>query len=299
MKIFLALLTSSCIPRLKRLVKSVQQIQPVEGIFLQPVVVVNSTDPAYFESITKLNLPYPIFKTPSNGRPGKGKNSCNELFLTTDFDFISQIDGDDILYPTFLKSISNHLKHYPNLDVLGTIPTDLLVSRPLNVGHEFSINSSLFGCVWGTSMHFPKKNPGPGQSHIWDYEFPSSVDYIILQSKKGAKIRYSESISIAEDHLYSYQLLKEHQQGRLRYFITMSSDLYLIDRTNINSVQKTDTNPEISMVKLREEVLKILPKNRSSLFELPFIYKELLLSKYDKEKWIKHFISCNPILGVG
>jgi len=290
MKIMLCILTSSCTTRLARLVNNLKEIRPVKGVTLSPVIVVNCLKDSYFQEVLKLEIPLPVVRTESNGKPGKGKNSCLDLFLSSDCDFISQIDGDDILYPTYLESLADHIKRVPNIDVLGTIPIDVLDRDPNIKGHLISLNKGFYAGVWGISL-VPAHNgtAGPGEAKMFSEDLPNSVDFIILQSKKSALIKMDENIAVGEDHLYSYQLLAEHQKGNLSYYHTMSSDLFLVDKTTEVSVQKTF--PQIySVDELKEKTLKYVKRERSSLLELPIIYKDLLLDQYSKEKWIRSFL---------
>ena len=291
MKIMLCILTSSCTKRLARLVKNLEEIHPVKDVTLAPLVVVNCLKDSYFQEVLQLGLPVPVVRTESNGKPGKGKNSCLDLFLSSDCDFISQIDGDDILYPTYLQSLVDHIKRVPNIDVLGTIPVDLLDYNPNIKGHKISLGKELYAGVWGVSLvPAHQSNAGPGEAQMFSENLPNSVDFIILQSRKSAEIKMDEDIAVGEDHLYSYQLLAKHQKGELRYYHSMSSDLFLVDRTTEASVQKTF--PQIySVDELKQKTLNYVAKERSSLLELPIIYKELLLDQYCKEKWIRSFIS--------
>lgn len=290
MKIMLCILTSSCIPRLVRLVKNLGEIHPVKGVTLSPVVVVNCLKDSYFQEVLQLELPLPVVRTESNGKPGKGKNSCLDLFLSSECDFISQIDGDDILYPTYLKSLVDHIKRVPNIDVLGTIPIDILDYNPEIKGYRISLGEGLYAGVWGVSLVSPHNgNVGPGEASMFSEDLPNSIDFIILQSRKSALIKMDEDIAVGEDHLYSYQLLAKHQKGELSYYHTMSSDLFLVDRTTEVSVQKTF--PQLDSVnELKEKALKHVTRRRSSLLELPIIYKELLLDQHRKEKWIRSFL---------
>lgn len=289
MKLMLTILTTNNIEKLVRLVNNISDIIRVPELELCPIIVVNSTNPNYFQEVLRLKLPYPVIKTESNGLPGKGKNSCLDLFLKSDCDFISQIDGDDLLYPSYLKSLYNHIKQFPSIDVLGVIPTDI-INHKVSVGHIINISESLQAGVWGVSLVTPSKRLGIGESHIWSENLPKSTDFIILQSKKSATIKMSETLPVAEDHLYSYQLLAEHQKGNLSYFLTMSSDLYIVDRTTEGSVQKTHKQQD-SVDSFKHEVSKILPRWRSSIWELPIVYKDLLMSHIDKEIWLKKFLS--------
>jgi len=286
MKILLTLLTSNDLPRLKRLIGSVLGLNLVKEIELKTIIVLNTLNEEYAQEVFSASLPFPIVRTESDGKPGKGKNSCLDLFLETDFDFISQIDGDDFLYPTYLESLYNHISHFPCIDVLGIIPIDY-ISKGEAAGHRFKIHNGSEVGVWGCSVVSPSKAAGPGLSHVWTEKLPPSSDFIILQSKKSAIIKMHEDIPTGEDHLYTYQLLAEHQKGNLCYFQTMSSDFYVIDRNTESSIQ--DQYPQKEYVEqLRELSLKYVSKSRSSPRELPIMYKELLLTQYQKEDFIKN-----------
>ena len=296
MKIMVTLLTHHSSARLKRLVQSVMEVHPVPGVEMHPVVVVNSMNPNYYQEVLDLNLPVPVINTESNGRPGKGKNACLDYFLKSNCDFVSQIDGDDILYPTYLQSLWAHIKHYPCIDVLGIIPTDVIDTRDNVGGHKIDLPGNLFGHVWGISLVSPdgRGTAGPSESRIWREEYPCSHDFIILQSRKSAKIKMDEHLAVAEDHLYTFQLLAEHQRGDLCYFNTMSSDMYLIDRTTDNSVQKEF--PYADWVdEFRQRTEQYVPRWRSSYDELPYIFKDILMYHHQKEEWMKDFIARNPV----
>lgn len=290
MKIMVTLLTSNCLPGIQRLVRNMAEINPVEGVELVPVVVVNTKSPEYEQQVLDQEFPYPVHITESNGLPGKGKNACMEVFLQSDCDFMSQIDGDDILYPTFLQSLVEHIRRFPCIDALGIIPTDLVTNIPINAGHVWQIREDRYGSVWGTSMCKVNHQHGPEEARLWNEDLPISIDNIILQSRKCAAIRMHEDLPVAEDHLYTYQLLAEHQRGNLCYFHTMSSDMYIHDRTTEDSVQ--DQFPQHESVELfKSRVAQVVPKWRSSAYELPAIYKELLMNHHDKERWLTDFMN--------
>ena len=295
MKIMLTMLTHNCIKRLDRLVKSALEVHPVPGVEFFPVVIVNSTNPDYYDQVMALDLPVPVINTVSNGKPGKGKNACLDYFLSSNCDFVSQIDGDDILYPTYLQSLYNHIRHYPCIDVLGIVPTDVVTRNQQLGGHLIEMDDGLTGHVWGISLVAPSgREYGPAESHIWREHLPFSHDFIILQSRKSALIKMDENLPVAEDHLYTMQLLKEHQDGNLCYFNTMSSDMYVIDRTTDSSVQKTYPFAE-HVEEFRQRTLDYVPQWRSSANEIPYIYKDLLINHHQKEEWMKDFIARNPV----
>jgi len=286
MKLLLTILTNHKLDKLKRLVNNVLRLLPEPNIELTTIIVVNTLDDAYYQEVLKEQFPFPVIRTESNGKPGKGKNSCLELFCQSSCDFVTQFDGDDILYPTYLNSIWQHVKHYPNLDVLGAIPCDFISNVQPQGGYIFELSGGYWASVWGTSMCDPRSERGPARGGWLDAELPSSHDYTILQSKLSAKYRLDENLPVGEDHLYTMELLSYHQRGMLRYFQTMSSDMYLIDRTTENSIQKI--YPQIDHVQeMKDKGLRFLKEYRTSFAELPLIYKDLLMSQYDKEAWVK------------
>lgn len=292
MKLLVTLLTSNDIDRLSRLVDSFLFQKPNNYFSdVRCIIVVNTLNDSYYQEVLNKKFPFPVIRTESNGRPGKGKNSCLDLFLDSDFDFISQIDGDDILYPTYIQSLGEHLSRFPCTDILGIIPMDVITHDKNILGHRVDFNNKVFGGVWGISLIHPSFNtPGPGRSYMWDDPLPQSADFIILQSRKSAQIKMNETMGVGEDHLYSLQLLSEHQKGNLCYFHTMSSDMFIIDRTTEDSVQKIYPQHE-HVDELKRLARNYVPEYRSSMWELPIIYKDLLLSSYEKELWLKDFCS--------
>lgn len=289
MKHLVTLLTTSDLEGLERLVYLVQEeIVPAESLNTDFVIVVNTLDDTYYEKVLEKNFPLRVVRTESNGTAAKGKNSCHDLMLEEGYDYLTQFDGDDILYPTFLLSLEAHLKRMPNLDVLGIIPCDTLTPYETNTGYTFHASPHLIGSVWGTSIAQLNDNiRGPGRHpRVFDaVGCTPSQDYFILQSRKACKIKMDESMIQAEDHLQSFKYLGEHQKGNILYVQTLSSDMYIIDRSFSGSVQKTTQDFDY-VSRLQEEVPKYVPEWRSSFGELPCLYIDLMLNQFDKEKWL-------------
>ena len=285
-KILLMLLTHHKLDKLTRLVKSVEGFIPDDSIEIKPLIVVNTLNDDYYNEVKNAGFSFDVIRTESNGKPSKGKNSCRDLFLKSDSDFMSQVDGDDWLYPTWAKSIAQHIYQYPNIDVLGLIPVDKVSPNKVG-GHIFKCgdNNQYYGNVWGVSL-VKRPTHGPGVGHWVDAEIPHSFDRIILQSKLSAMQKMHLQIANGEDHLYSIQLLGLHQKRKLRYFLTMSSDLYIQDSTLADSIQKTFPFNE-HIRNMKTEMLKHVDKPRSSQEELPIIYNDILIHQADKEAFIK------------
>jgi len=286
MKLFITLLTHHNLPSLKRLVNSVENQYPESYLDVETVIVVNTLSDDYYQSVLNENFSLKVIRTESNGKCGLGKNSCRDLFLKSDADFLSQIDGDDIIYPTFLQSIAQHIKHYPNIDALGIAPSELLATYDTG-GHSFRCgeNDEFWGCVWGISL-VKRPDHGPGRGSWIDHPKPEGFDRIILQSKLSAVIRMDEDITIGDDFIYSYQLLAEHQKRNLRYFITMSSDLYVTDRTFTNTIIHEYGHLPYAE-EMKTKAMQHVNINRSSLEELPVIFNDLLITHQEKAEFLK------------
>ncbi len=67
MKLFLGLLTSHHLRRLKRLVRSIQEANHEPNVDLNPVIVVNTLNDSYYKEVLAEGFPYPVVRTESNG----------------------------------------------------------------------------------------------------------------------------------------------------------------------------------------------------------------------------------------
>ncbi len=292
-KHLVTLLTTSDMQGLKRLVWVVNnEIIPAQNLQTDFVIVVNTTDDEYYKQVLNERFSLEVVRTDSNGYPSKGKNSCQDLMLERGYDYLSQIDADDILYPTFLLSIEEHLKRLPTLDVLGIIPCDLITKNENDCGYCFKINDELWGSVWGISITTMAEQRGAGRhSVLWEASGGcQSEDFHILLSRKACKIRLDEDMLVAEDYLQSFKYLGEHQKGNLLYVQTNSSDMYLIDRTFEKSIQSSCTSFDYTS-ELQKKVPDYVPEWRSSFGELPGVCTNLMMDQYDKESWIKRVVA--------
>ena len=287
MKLLLTLLTHHNLPSLKRLVKSAEHQYPDSYLEVETIIVVNTLSDEYYQSVLDEKFSFKVIRTDSNGKPGRGKNSCHGLFLKSDADFVSQIDGDDLLYPTFVKSIAQHIKHYPGLDVLGSIAIDVVENNKPRGGYTFQCgsNNEFWGGVWGVSL-FKRADHGVGPGAWLDQALPLSYDFILLQSKRSAIIKIDEDIPISSDHIYSIQLLAEHQKRNIRYFITTSSDFFVVDRTFTNTIQHQVRQKDY-VDEMKAKMLQHVSKWRSSLDELPVIFNQLLIGQEEKAEILK------------
>lgn len=290
-KLLVTLLTTSNLEALSRLVYVItNEMLEAPTIDADFVIVVNTLDESYWDKVLKQNYPLEVIRTWSDGSPGCGKNSCYRLLEERHHDFLSQIDGDDILYPTYLLSLEEHLRRSPSLDVLGFKTLDYVTKEGMpDCGHTFTVGDSWYGTVWGVSLvkRCYKEYGGCGEhQNLWtDIGDTPSQDRLLLNSRRSVAIKMTEHLLCGEDHLQSFKFLGEHQKGNLRYYQSMSSDVYCMDWHSPNSTQKKYKDYDY-LSALREEVPKYVRKERSSFEELPTLYIDLLLNQFDKAIWL-------------
>ena len=67
----------------------------------ETTVVINTKNERYKEQATEYceEIGVEYFITESNGTPGKGKNSVQDIFRASKHEYCVQIDGDDMLTP--------------------------------------------------------------------------------------------------------------------------------------------------------------------------------------------------------
>ncbi len=287
MRILLAILTHHDLPRLRRALASVRLQRKARGVEVDVVVVVNSLNREYERLVvrTAADLGVRVVATDSNGRPGRGKNACLDLFLESGCDYLCQLDGDDWLYPTWAESVGEHLRRLPQVDALGIVPIDCLGS---SYGFTFEVEQGVDAGVWGTSAAYPFDSTGPGVAPLWkESGTTANADMIRLLSRPAAaRWRFDEQLPIGEDTLLSLALLSSHQRGELSYWLTMASDWMIVDRTTPGSVQRTYSHKE-ALEPLRSKAAQLVDPARSSSAELPILYPPLLLSTDEKRSWIE------------
>ena len=187
--------------------------------------------------------------------------------------------------------MANHIEQYPNLDALGLHPLDV-VDHDQRGGHHFTVGeeNQYWGCVWGLSLCKREKH-GPGEGHWVNHDHPANFDRVLLQSRLSAVEKMDEEIPNGEDHLYSIQLLKLHQERKIRYFITMSSDMYISDNTLNDNIQNMHPfAPHVETMK--NAMLTYVHPSRSSQEELPVIFNDLLLTQDNKREFIRETYPC-------
>jgi hypothetical protein len=135
MKLAFFILTSSNIQLLKAAFESVLN-QQQHSIHYSIYIVVNTKNTNYYSQVAQEFLPYipkdepkngslqNIISTPSNGYPGKGHQSCIDLFrellIPQGYTHATILDGDDSVFPCYLHQIEKLNSEIGPLDYIVT-----------------------------------------------------------------------------------------------------------------------------------------------------------------------------------
>lgn len=235
MKHLVCLLTSNHPDKLKRCIESV--IPQTKDV----VVVCNTLDSSYEQIATLISESYGIqcIVTDSNGTPARGKNSVLEYFLTTDYDYLTQVDADDYLLPDAVSNIRDTINQNPSLDVLGLNNMNIILN-----GERYTEKTFFSNRIAGSFANIKEKE------HTIDLFNINIlmrkilfVNRMIVYSRKCAEnFRFDETLRgcedlvgiyklyhdpninyiLAEDNIYMYDL---EETGNLHAFLSDASEV--------------------------------------------------------------------------
>ena len=236
-----------------RLLKRCLHNLPVENT----AIVCNTTDENYRLELAKSNLneKYDIVYTESNGKPGKGHQSCLDIFLKTNYDYLIKIDGDDFLMPDSYEIIKSQISLYEgSFDVIG-------------IQNEWMIMPDNY---FTTFERLKKENPDepwirPGiqipeqikemMRNIWKYDIYRNVVY----SRKGANvIGFDEMLPCLVDSDFNRRLEEKQEQKSVQIKIVDCESLYVYDRKegghSLNRIWSQEGQEAYEKVFLREGI---------------------------------------------
>jgi len=248
--LLVVVLTTSDIVRLERCLYSAEcQIPVLESditMISDIKIVVNTTDKEYEKSVVeKFGSRYDVKVTHCDGTPGTGKNSVFDFFRSQEknYDYLFQVDGDDVLYPTAFHELARYFKD--DWDVVSFQSMDWMTT---NFIKEMSHISIIPDKVWLYSWLNNQVNLRsiPQFKYVTDEGFGSTGERIftpgtsMVLSKKllteYAETRHTNEIKLFEDYYFYLQLFKLHLDKKIKMCHINNSYIYLYDRTNENSV---------------------------------------------------------------
>ena len=299
MKILLAILTTSGLPYLRRAIHSALNQHP-GGVEFETIVVINTKDDAYALEAARLceEMGVRHIRTDCDGTHPTGVQSVHQLFLDRydDCGYVTQLDGDDWLYPTWSLSVQEHLLLAPNLDAVWLVPIDQINGS--DQGFSWITPAGATAGVWGTQLWGPwRETPqpmGPGRDPMWDQPTPVVPAMPRLISRRAAQLcLWIPAPPIYGDYLLLMRHLAAHIRGDLQCWVSMASDWMIVDRGNTDSVQHRHDFGETA-ARMKKLALAEIDPARSWIGELPVLYPVMQLTAEQKQSWINETGATGP-----
>jgi hypothetical protein len=302
LKILLTVLVSHDLPRAIRAIKTCQ-LQTNHNLDFEICVVINTLNNEFKKEMVEYceisGVGCEI--TESDGTASTGKNSVFKVFdKRVDFTHLVQIDGDDFIYPVFLRHMERHLTKYPTTDVIGILPCDSIYTN-----HEpsfYKLENGSYAGIWETNYS------------AWFREWIQfDTDKIFTNNSKGNLARltlfsrkipnkffYDKEQVIGEDYKLHFDLLLAHRKDEISYWFSSASDTSVRDTTSMG-VQKKDSNlmidghyvitkNEFYEERLKKYVLETNGEFRSGSGEIPIDFPPIYMDAQDKINYFNQIL---------
>ena len=210
------------------------------------VLIINSLNSNYINDVKTefVNHDINIIETESNGKPGKGHNSCLNYFYNNKiYDYLIMFDGDDLVYPTFLSQISKAFEYENNLDILSIYGNDSLRTQDDSCASDIHIINNFYlrmGHFLPKTFHNSDWLFNPFKSNI-KKNGVITIIRIILFSRNFIDLNhnilfYSEKCYILDDYIAYLNYIDNTLNKNMNTLIINSDGLYLYNNLNNNSV---------------------------------------------------------------
>ena len=211
------------------------------------VVVVNSTDAGYAETVRALLPGVEVVVTESNGRPGKGHNSVltnfrRRAFGAEKYDYCLLVDGDDFLYPRALSRLEYYLDYEPDV-LLLTFHDKLCRERSdadAGVPH-FSIDDRAVWFYNLTDVTVPRwyeaKGTCPFGRDVTDLN-TAARPLVFSRRALDFDLAYDEDMALFDDFVVFCKCLERSVLGDLRVFGVVDSHVYLYNTTSESATSR-------------------------------------------------------------
>ena len=311
MKLLIVPLTSGDIDRLDRCLYTIEnQIrvnEPDICIEYDVKIVVNSKDKKYEKLVQeRYGEKYHIEITKSDGTPGTGKNAVFDFFRSQKdhYDYLLQVDGDDVLYATALHQLSFYFK--AGWDVVSFQSMDWLsTNHTYQMPHAIIIPEKLWLYSWCDEE--VNLRDIKAFEYVTDEKFGTTGGRIftpgtsMVISRKvlmnHTDLCHTNKIKLFEDYLFFLKLFKLHLDKKIRMCSINNSYIYLYDKTNENSISTHNCyygKKELGMLKGFCQDNDMMDSN--PVRDMEFVKSGSLdfTNRKDKIFWIRHLISRYP-----
>ena len=285
--ILVAILCHHDVPRLRRALDSIlHPLGDPDFPRVKVLVLTHSKDPswsgqAWEEVADKWSYPVKfefVDRCSEAAAAPSGKQAILDFFVQhTDADYLVQLDGDDLLYPSWLPAIDDHLRRCHGPDAVAWYPADRLESDQPFDGFCWQVRPGNWGTVWESAKRWNDSTPlGPGRGGPWGTWPLGPPARVILWSRKAAAHVRFRGLDQGgpEDVWLLLDLLAAYLAGDLNVWTSMTSDIYLQDRGTPDSDQGTTDLREKQRQALRmaELAVDVVDPLRSSPGEFPVVW---------------------------
>ncbi len=242
---FLVTVLTSCdLTLLRSAVFSVKSLFESEKMTM--VIIVNTFDDDYFERV-KAEYDTPVIRTESNGYPGKGHNSCLAYFRDhPEYDYLTILDGDDLLYPTALQRLNAFIVKDPSIDVLQLMIQDKVEcvdtkfeQKPIKYNFKLSGAFDRHINLWKDYDHPSPLMTSLQHRRAWLTTIKTPARPVLLGRKifqTTLKIEYGEDFEVYDDALMFVSIYEAHLRGELNVQAISDSYIYCYNTLNPSSV---------------------------------------------------------------
>lgn len=202
-------------------------------------VNVNSIRKGYYEEIVEIMKEYPnvtVVQTESNGYPGKGHNSCLEIFRQhPEYDYLAYIDGDDLFFPVAFQQYQKLLKKRPELDIAHLMINDNITVREKD-HQNIKLNGKfyLYTAANSQANWWHKLDIGnPFKKSLSDCRTPSRI---LLASRRifdsSVPIVYSNECKLYDDYRAFLSIVEAQKLGQLNTCALSDPIIYCYNAEN-------------------------------------------------------------------
>lgn len=281
-KLMAMVLTSSHSCYAERAVKSIIEQHPNDYFTYSIFVNVNSKNPGYYAEVFSLmQEKYPqvtVIQTESNGYPGRGHNSCFEIFRNhPEYDYLAMIDGDDLFFPVAFQQYAKLLVAKPETDIAHLMINDNITTRvkdhqniKLN-GNFYLYTAANAQTNWWQSL--PIENP-----YVKPLIQCRTPSRIVLASRKvfdtDIPIIYSEDCKLYDDYLAFLSIVENESQGKLNTVALSDPTIYCYNAENDEGATLNFTskfhNEEQLIFNKESKKYNALKENHDYIKKLPY-----------------------------
>ncbi len=290
MRLLAIVLTSSDEFLALQAVRSIQD--QAERIFtVTPKVIVNTLDKFYFQRVRDI-IPdtIEVVQTESNGRPGKGHNSCIRYFESQqEYDYLLLMDGDDCLYPYALNTLGRVLEQLPDTDLIQLIYNDNLWS---NGQGRLKLSGDVYAdLIESSDMEtWPvEKVADPFKHGLLVSKTPTRP---LLFSRRATRLCYSENMAVYDDMIMFLNIAESELSGELNTVTIPNPNIYLYSRLGGGNVSLKNFDEELEQKVFKQESASFLKKYTwDDLKRLPFLNIQDMYPLADKVEFILQYVN--------